>query len=62
LEHLHRKDISEISTKDPHKTAKEVEHRIVTEATTEGLIHSNLRTACIMTAQPTTTPKIAPSI
>jgi hypothetical protein len=26
LKHLHKKDIREILTKDPHKVAKEVEH------------------------------------
>jgi hypothetical protein len=62
LEHLHRKDIRELSTKDPHKAAKEVEHRIMAEAPAEGLTHSNLRMPFITTAQPTTAPKIAPSI
>jgi hypothetical protein len=61
LEHLHKKDIIELSTKDPCKAAKEVEHQIVAEAVAEGLTHSNLHTACIMVAQPTIAPKIAPS-
>jgi hypothetical protein len=62
LKHLHRKDIREILTKDPHKVAKEVEQRNTTEAVAEGLTHSSLRTTCIASAQPTTTPKIVPSI
>jgi hypothetical protein len=45
--HLRKKDIRELLTKDPHKVAKEVEHRIIDEATTEDLTHSNLHTACV---------------
>jgi hypothetical protein len=62
LEHLLKKGIREILTKDPHKVAKEAEHRTVAEAVAEGLTHSNLRTACTTAAQSTTAPKIAPSI
>jgi hypothetical protein len=51
--------IREILTKDKHKVAIEVEHRITDEAMEEGLIHINLHTACTMVAQPTTTTKIA---
>jgi hypothetical protein len=61
LKHLCKKNIRELSTKDLHKAAKEAEHRIATEATVEGLTHSNLYTTCIMAAQLTTAPKIAPS-
>jgi hypothetical protein len=61
FEHLRRKDNRELLTKDPYMAAKEAEHQITAEATIEGLTHSNLCTACITAAQPTTAPKIAPS-
>jgi hypothetical protein len=59
LEHLRRKGIREISTKDQHKAAKEAELRTKTEAVAEGLTHSNLRTACTTATQPIIAPKIA---
>jgi hypothetical protein len=58
LEHLCRKDIRELSTKDLHKAAKEAEHQIITKATTEGLTHSNLCTSCITAALSTTALKL----
>jgi hypothetical protein len=62
LEHLRRKGTKEISTKDPHKAAKEAELRTMAVAIAEGLTHSNLHTACTTTAQLAITPKISPSI
>jgi hypothetical protein len=59
LEHLRRKGIREISTKDQHKAAKEAELRTKAEAVAEGLTHSNLRTACTTATQPIIAPKIA---
>jgi hypothetical protein len=61
LEYLCMKDIQELSTKDSYRAAKEAEHQIMAEATTEALTHSNLRTACIIAVKSTIASKIAPS-
>jgi hypothetical protein len=55
LEHLRKKDIRELSTKDPHRTAKEVVHQIMAEVLTQLILHI----ACTMAVQPTTAPKIS---